>query len=235
MRESVGGGIGGGLDLDRLPPSPLPIRGHQELRTGVFEAESHGFGRETAEHQRMHRADAGAGESDDDRLDEHGEVDDHPVTGLDPEALEGVGRLGDPSLEVSISDRHAVASLPLEVERHLLATTGDHMTVDAVDRHVQSPAVVPAGGRHGQLAVLIAHRRPPLERRRPRALPLESVGGAVPEADRIGGGDRRGFGADVRLCGEGRIRWKRPLFDQTRLVGGRRDGTGHLHSLTASA
>ena len=65
--------------LDRFAAPVLSVAGDEQLGTGVGEPESHGLGGESSEHERVHGADARAGERDDHGLDEHRQVDHDPV------------------------------------------------------------------------------------------------------------------------------------------------------------
>ena len=63
-------------------------RGQNDLRLGVVDAGRKLLRGETAEHHRMHRADARASEHRDDRLGNHRHIDQHPIARRDAEIIE---------------------------------------------------------------------------------------------------------------------------------------------------
>ncbi len=168
----------------------------------VVDAVAERVGREAAEHHRVRRADAGAGQHRHRQLRDHPEVDRHPVAGLDAEPLQRVRHPADPRVQVGVGDLLAVARLALPVVGDLVAALG------------QVP--VQAVGARVQLAV-----GEPCEERRLRAVhhlgeggdPVEPARLAGPEALHVGRAPlvvlRRGH----RVGGELRRRWEDPVLD----------------------
>src|SRR3954447_17001583 len=119
--------------------------------------------------------ETGAGEHRRHRLGDHRHVDGDPVTGLDAELGQRVGRLADELLQVGVRDRAGVAlAVTHPVVRHLVAEAGVDMAVEAVDRRVELPADEPLG-----------ERRLPLQRCVPLLRPLQPFGLLLPEGDPI--------------------------------------------------
>ena len=123
-------------------------------------------GREPAEHDRVGRADAGAGQQGHRQLGDHRHVDGDPVALLDAEALEHVGEALHLGEQVGVGDGAGVARLALPVERDPVAPAGVDVAVEAVLGDVERAADEPLG--EGQV---------PLEDRVPVLIPVEQVGG----------------------------------------------------------
>ena len=108
-------------------------RGQDDFRLGVVDAGRELLGGEAAEHHRMDRPDAGAGEHGDDRLRDHRHVDQHPVAGDDAEIVENGAERRGLVQELAIADR---ALRPrhraVVVERRLVAAAGFDMAVERV-------------------------------------------------------------------------------------------------------
>ena len=68
-----------GMDL---APAVAAVGGDERDGSGVVDAIAQRLGGEPAEHDRVHRADPGAGEHGDGRLGHHREVDRDPVAPL---------------------------------------------------------------------------------------------------------------------------------------------------------
>ena len=138
-----------GLVFDDPAGLDAAARGEDDLRLGVVDAGRELLGGEAAEHHRMHRADAGAGEHGDDRLRDHRHVDQHPVAHADPEIGEhraerrrlveefaiadGPLRAGDRAVVIE-RDRFAAAGLDMPVERveaGVEARVGEPAAIDA--------------------------------------------------------------------------------------------------------
>ena len=155
----IGSGlVGGRLHFKLCAATVLTVSRDEQLRAGVFEAKAHGLGRETTEDERVHGTDAGAGERNDDRLNEHGQVHDDPVAGPNAERGEAVGGLGHAALQVGVGNRLAVARFTLEEKRDLLAVASVNVPVDAVHSDVQPPARKPGRLGYGE-PVGALHRR----------------------------------------------------------------------------
>jgi hypothetical protein len=198
------GVVGGGLDRYRASPTELPVGGHEQLRPRVLDAELQRLAREPAEDERVDRPDPGDRERDDDRLGDHGEVDDDAVALADAEAAEPVRGLHDLALQLRVGDVAAVAGLALDVQGDLLAAAGRHVPVDAVDGDVEAAAGEPGRLGHGEAAVGQLLDRAPGVGGVPGGLPVEAVRLLLPEGDRVGRGARVLGARDVRRRREGR-------------------------------
>ena len=150
--------------------------GQDQLRLGVLDAGGEFLGGEAAEHDRMHGADARAGEHAGDRLGDHRHVDDDAVAGADAEIGETAAsvstsasssRVGDPALRAG--DGAVV------VKGGLIATSRRDMPVERVVAGVASgvgkPAAVDAGFR--------------VENALRRLDPIDGLGGLGPKGLRV--------------------------------------------------
>ena len=120
-------------------------RGQDDFRLGVVDARRQLLGGEAAEHHRMHRADARAGEHGDDRLGDHRHVDQHPVARRNAEILEHGGE------RRRLVEQLAVGDGPLGrgdgavvVERGLIAAARLDMAVERVVAGVAAGVGEPA-------------------------------------------------------------------------------------------
>ena len=127
-------------------------RGEDHLRLGVVDAGRELARREAAEHHRMHRADARAGEHADHRLRHHRHVEDDAVALLDAEVAQQRRQhlhLG----EQQVVGEDALGSGERRIvdDRRLRAAAAHHMAVDRVPAGVADgvgePAAVDAGVR----------------------------------------------------------------------------------------
>ena len=139
-----------GLHGDDGAAPVLPVRGHQHLGAGVLHAELEGLGGEASEHEGVDRADARARERDDDGFGDHREVDDHAVALHHPEFQQCVGGLGNLALQVRIGVDQAIPGFTLEVEGHVIAAAGLHVTIHAVVGDVELAALEPCDLRDGE-------------------------------------------------------------------------------------
>ena len=170
-----------------MPRRNCPSEVTSSFAPGVGHPEAQGLGRESAEHERMHGAEARDRERDDDGLEQHRQVDHHAVAGADAEFGERVRRLRDLPLQLGEGEGAAVAGLALPVVRDLVAESRIHVPVDAVDGDVEGAVGEPLGPRRLQGAV-VGERGRPVEGARERRLPVQPARGVRPERDRIGGG-----------------------------------------------
>ena len=153
LEDCIAGNSGIGLALHRysLSAAKLAIGGDEQLRSGVLYAKTQCFGRKPAEDERVDGTDSGNREGDDDALGNHGKIDDHPIAFDDAERGEGIGRLGDPSLQVCIGDHLAVTEFTLEIDGDAVTATGLDVPVDTVDGDVERAADEPFCRRDRQL------------------------------------------------------------------------------------
>ena len=136
------------------------ISGDHDLRLGIVDAVAKRLGREAAEHDRVRRADAGAGKQRDCGLGDHGQVDRDTVTTADTQAPERRSEALHFVEQLGVGDRASVTRLALEVERHAVAEPRGDVTVEAVDAHVQLAVFEPLGERQVPLEHLREGLRP---------------------------------------------------------------------------
>ena len=142
----------------------------EQLRLRVVDAIAQRFGRESAEHHRVNRADARAGEHRDRHFGHERHVDRHSIASLDAELLQNVRELLDFDVQVPVRQRAAVAGLSFPDERRLVAARSGHVAVDAIHRDVELSTNEP-----------FRVRRLPLADRFPLLEPLELTGLGRPE------------------------------------------------------
>jgi hypothetical protein len=119
------------------------VGGDHHPAVGVEDAVLQGLRGEAAEHHRMHRADAGAGQHGHRRLRDHRHVDADPVALLDAAGLEHVAELADLCVELAIGDLLIdVGIVALPDQGHLVAA-GVQVAVQAVVGHVELAAGEP--------------------------------------------------------------------------------------------
>ena len=93
--------------------------------------------REAAEHDRVRRADARAGQQRHRQLGHHAEVDRDAVALDDAEAAQHVGEAVDLVVQLAVADHALVARLADPDVGGLVAAAGREVAVEAVDRRVQ--------------------------------------------------------------------------------------------------
>ncbi len=84
-----------GFQFDRVAAAPTAIGGNDELRAGIFDPILDGVRGKSAEHHRMHGADARAGLHGDDDLGDQRHVDDHSIAAAYSLRLERIGEPAD--------------------------------------------------------------------------------------------------------------------------------------------
>ena len=100
-------------------------------------------GREAAEHHRMHRADARAGQHGVGRLGDHRQVDGDAVALLDAVRLQHVGELAHPLVQLAIGDLLVLGRIVAFPDDGDLVAARLQMPVDAVGRDVERAVLVP--------------------------------------------------------------------------------------------
>jgi hypothetical protein len=205
------GNICGGLQQSRLAPAPTAIGGDQHLAFGVVDAVSQGVGGEPAEHHGVGRAETGTCQHRDRELEHHRQVDGDPIALGDAQPCQHVGESLHLGEQLAVGDGPGVARLPLPVEGHPVAVSGDHVAIEAVLAHVELAAHEPA-----------SERELPLADRVPRLLPVQQVGGlAAPEPLHVVCGLIVELaGGDQRSLLERRRRREVPLLVEVVLDGG---------------
>ena len=133
--------------------------------------------RKAAEHDRMHGADAGAGEHGDQGLRHHRHVDNDPVTLGDPVADQRPGEAGDQILKLAVGDRPRAACHRTVVDdRGLGAAPRRDMPVYGIEAGVEPAAPEPAVERRTRI----------VEHPFPGAIPVQRRCSLTPERGRIG-------------------------------------------------
>jgi hypothetical protein len=147
------------------------------LRSGVVDPGRQLPGTESAEDDRVHGTQPGAGEHRDHGLGHHRHVDDDPVALRHAEPAQPAGEPGDLVAQLPVGIGTAGAGERAVVDqRRLLAPAGVDVPVHRVVAGVQLPVREPAVER---LPVAVEDPR-----RRPR--PVDGRGGRGPEAVRVG-------------------------------------------------
>ena len=141
---------------------------------GVVDAVDDGMCGKTAEDDRVHRADAGAGEQSDRKLGAHAHVDGDTIALLDAEALQHVGEALYLRMQVAIGELTNLTRLALPEQCNLVAARTVGVAVDAVVRKVQLAAGEPFGSEGGAIAARGEHLAPGGE-------PIEFAGCFSPE------------------------------------------------------
>ena len=145
---------------------------HDHRRRRVVDAHRQFIAGEAAEHHRVDRADAGAGEHGDNRLGHHGHIDDNPVAPRHTLAAQQTG-----------AARHLVQQL---AEGIAAFAGGDRAVVD--QRRLLAPALLDVNIHRVETGIGDAVRVPAVERRvaviqqpRRRPEPVDIVRGLLPQ------------------------------------------------------
>ena len=130
------------------------IGGNDCLTVGVENAVTYGIGGETAEHHRVHRADARAGQHGIGGFGNHRHIQAYAVAFLHPTGLEHVGQAADLLMQLAVADVCCVlrvVAFPDDGGR--IATFGE-VAVDAIDANVQLAINKPGGFTLAQVALV---------------------------------------------------------------------------------
>ncbi len=174
------------LVRDGLAAAHAGVRGHHQLRLRVVDARREARRGETAEDDRMDRADARAREHRERGLGDHRHVDQHPVAAAHALRLEHRGEAVHLGRELAIRVGPLLAGLGREVDERLLVAARRQVAVDRVVAQVDAPADEPLGERRLRV----------IEHRRERRLPVDERSLAAPEGVTVG--DRGGGGIPDR-------------------------------------
>ena len=198
-----------------------PVGRDDEVRFGVLDAVGDGLAAESAEDDRVRRAEPRAGEDRDDRLGHHRHVDGDAVALLHAQGLQTVGKPAHVVAKLPVGDavdrpaaaRPAALGLAFPQDRRLVAAPALHLQVEAVVGKVGLAADEP-----------LRVRRFPFEHPVPLFEPVQLLGHLAPEA--LGLFDRLaihpvviGAGADVGLGREIARGVEDPVLLQRRLDG----------------
>ncbi len=122
-------------------------------------------GGETAEHDRMDRADPRAGEHRDRRLGHHRHVDDHPVAVLHSLSAQGAGEACDLVAQLAVRvTPDGVGHRRVVDQRHLIGATTFDVTIERVVTGVQAPARKPPIQRRAAVVEHALGRSDPVDR-----------------------------------------------------------------------
>jgi hypothetical protein len=155
--------------------------------------------RETAEDDRVDRADAGAGQHRHRRLGHVGHVDGDAVALAHTLALEDIGEAADFAVQLGISEAAALARRVALPDQRGLAAARCQMPVEAVERHVDLAVLEPFDAEVGFVKAAVLDPGEGL-------YPFQPLRLLAPET--LGVGDRPGvhlgiaIGIDDRLFGE---------------------------------
>ena len=108
------------LELEHLAAAPGAVGGDDGGALAVGDAVAQRLRAEAAEHDRVRRADARAGEHGHRQLGDHRHVDRDAVALLDAARLEGVRELADGRVQLGVGQRDRVAGLALPDDRGLV-------------------------------------------------------------------------------------------------------------------
>ncbi|VTL98130.1 Uncharacterised protein [Pseudomonas aeruginosa] len=132
------------------------VGGDHGAAVGIEDAVAQRVRRKAAEHHRVHRADAGAGEHGVGGLGNHRHVDADPVALLHPAALQHVGQAADVVVQLAVGDMRGFAGIVAFPDDGDLLAAALQMAVDAVVGDVQLAALEPAGLALSQIAMVDA-------------------------------------------------------------------------------
>ncbi len=166
--------IGHLLERDDRAAPPSAIGGDEQVALSIVDAVAKRFGAETAEDDRVRRANARAREHGNRELGDERQVNRDAIAPLHAERLQHVGELTDLPVEIEVRQRPAVTRLAFPDERRLVTPCASRVTIDAIDARVDRAADKP-----------FRVRRLPLEDFRPRSEPLELGRKRGPEGFRI--------------------------------------------------
>ena len=137
-RGLVGGRIDIGLQRHLAAAAQALVGGDDDRGFAVLDPAGQRIGREAAEHDRVDRADPGAGEHREGSLGDHRQVDGDPVALLDAMRLQHVGEAADLGVQLAVGDRavDCVGVVALPDDRGLVAALGE-VAVEAIERDVE--------------------------------------------------------------------------------------------------
>ncbi len=173
-------GVHIGFQWNTLAATYALIRRDDDARAAVLNAPAQRFRREAAEHHRMHRADARAGQHGDGGFRDHRQVECHRIAGFHTEAFQHVGRAADAGMQFAVGDLlGGLTGLVRFPENGRLVAALREMAVEAVGGDIQLPALKPANIHVVRAKGAILH---PL----PRTIPCQQLPGLLrPEMIRV--------------------------------------------------
>ena len=158
------GGVHLRLELHGLRAAHHRVARHDDLRLRVGEATANRLRGKSAEDDRVHRADARAGEARDGELDHHGHVEGDGIALLDAFLLEHVGELLHPVEDVGVGvTRLLVGGVALPEDGDVVAVSGGDVPVEGVVTDVGLAALEPVDGDGTLVHVEVVHGADGLE------------------------------------------------------------------------
>ncbi len=139
--------VGGGLQREHVAAAIATVGRDQHLGLGVVDAVRQRLCAEAAEDDTVCRADASTGQHGDGCLGHHRQVDVDAVAALYAEPLQRVGEPLHLVEQIGVGQDASIARLTLPIERHLVATPGLDVAVEAVVADVELAAEEPLGIR----------------------------------------------------------------------------------------
>ncbi len=122
------------------------IGGDDDGGAGVDDATGQGFRRETAEHDAVHRADAGTGQHGDGGFRHHGHVEADHVAAMHSLRLQDVGKLAHLGVQLAVGELAIFGRVvPFPDDGDLVAALGQ-MAVQTVGRDVEQAVFIPFDG-----------------------------------------------------------------------------------------
>ncbi len=131
------------LERDRPAAAHALVGRDDELGVAVVDAPRDAVGRKAAEHHRMHRADAGAGQDSVGRLGDHRQIDRDPIALLDAVGFQHVGEFADALVQLAIGDLLVLGRIVALPDDGDLVGAGLQVAVDAVGADVERAVLVP--------------------------------------------------------------------------------------------
>ena len=173
-------GIDIGLQRHLLAAAQALVRGDDDVGIAILDAAGQAVGREAAEHHRMDRADARAGQHGVGRFGDHRHVDGDAVAALDAERLQHIRHAADLLVRLAVGDVLALGGIvAFPDDRRLVAALGE-MAVEAVGRDVERAVIVPADADVAGV-VDVLHLAEGLD-------PVDALADLAPEAFGVGDG-----------------------------------------------
>src|SRR5690606_14859171 len=188
-------GVDVGLQRDRLAAAQALVGGDDQLGLAVAHAVGDGVGGEAAEHHRVDRADARAGQHRHRGVDDHRQVDGDAVALAHAKAAQRVAEPAYARMQFAVGDvlRRGIRVVGLEHQRGLVAA-GGQVAVEAVDAGVEFAVGVPAAVEVFEVVADVADLRR-------LAVPVQALGDFAPEG--VGVADGLGVQALVVVMADG--------------------------------
>ena len=183
------------------------VGGEQQRRARIVDARREARRREAAEHDRMDRPDAHAGEHREYRLGDHRHVDQHAVAAAHAPRLQHRRAAVDLLVELRVGAGPRLPRLGRDVDQRRLAAASGQVTVDGVVAEVRPAAREPARERRPRIVENLGERLVPVDELRflaPEAVPI----GDRPAVKLGAGGD----------CGLHRVRYVAAAHDARLLL-----------------